>query len=80
MQSLTSLLTTDQNNPRARVAQVVANYEGAELEWVETNPFAPSQSGYPAGYLEKYPLGLVPAFEKDGLQLTESIAIANVSR
>ncbi|ORY83492.1 elongation factor 1-gamma 1 [Leucosporidium creatinivorum] len=68
-----------QNNPRARVAQTVANYEGLELEWVETNPFAPNKSGFPEGYLQKYPLGLVPAFEKDGLELTESIAIANVA-
>jgi glutathione S-transferase len=61
------------------VVQTVANYEGLELEWVETNPFDKA-GGYPQGYLEKYPLGLVPAFEKDGLELTESIAIANVSR
>ncbi|GAA5921041.1 hypothetical protein JCM1841_005071 [Sporobolomyces salmonicolor] len=61
-------------NPRTLVQQVVAKYEDLELELVETNPLA--EDGVSAEYKAKFPLGLVPAFEKGDYKLTESVAIA----
>ncbi|GAA6016002.1 hypothetical protein JCM11491_007140 [Sporobolomyces phaffii] len=60
-------------NPRTQYVQVAAKYEGVELELVETNPFA----GVSAEYKEKFPLGLIPAFEAGDFKLTECNAIAN---
>ncbi|GAA5883956.1 hypothetical protein JCM16303_004724 [Sporobolomyces ruberrimus] len=62
-------------NPRTQYVQVAAKYEGLELELVETNPF----KGVSAEYTEKFPMGLVPAFESGDFKLTECNAIANVS-
>ncbi|KAK4046078.1 hypothetical protein OIO90_006631, partial [Microbotryomycetes sp. JL221] len=67
-------LDTVEGNPRTRVAQVVANYAGLSLEFVDTKPFGPGGVG--EEYKSKYPLGLVPAFEKGDFSLTESVAIA----
>ncbi|GAA5934493.1 translation elongation factor EF1B gamma [Sporobolomyces koalae] len=60
-------------SPRVQLVQVAAKYEGLELELVETNPFA----GVSAEYKEKFPLGLIPAFEAGDFKLTECTAIAN---
>ncbi|GJN92685.1 hypothetical protein Rhopal_005720-T1 [Rhodotorula paludigena] len=64
-----------EGNPRTRVALVVAKYEGLDVEWVKTNPYA--EGGVGAEYLAKFPLGLVPALEKGDYKLTEAIAIAS---
>ncbi|GAA5888504.1 hypothetical protein JCM5296_000655 [Sporobolomyces johnsonii] len=61
-------------NPRTLVQQVVAKYEDLELELVETNPLA--EGGVSAEFKAKFPLGLIPAFEKGDYKLTESVAIA----
>ncbi|GAA5913134.1 uncharacterized protein JCM6883_006535 [Sporobolomyces salmoneus] len=61
------------SNPRTQFVQAAAKYEGLELELVETNPF----EGVSAEYKEKFPLGLIPAFEAGDFKLTECVAIAN---
>ncbi|GAA5930955.1 hypothetical protein JCM10213_003954 [Rhodosporidiobolus nylandii] len=63
-----------EGNPRTRAALVVAKYEGLDVEWVKTNPF--QEGGVSAEYLEKFPLGLVPALEKGDFKLTEAIAVS----
>ncbi|KAK4045927.1 hypothetical protein OIV83_006519, partial [Microbotryomycetes sp. JL201] len=63
-----------EGNPRTRVAQVVAEYAGLSLEFVDTKPFAPGGVG--EEYKKKFPMGLIPAFEKGDFSLTESVAIA----
>ncbi|GAA5978411.1 hypothetical protein JCM11641_004681 [Rhodosporidiobolus odoratus] len=63
-----------EGNPRTLAALVVAKYEGLEVESVNVNPFA--EGGVSADYLQKFPLGLVPALEKGDYKLTEAIAIA----
>jgi len=62
-------------NPRTQFVLAAAKYEGLELELVETNPFA--ENGVSSEYKEKFPLGLIPAFESGDFKLTECNAIAN---
>ncbi|GAA5822272.1 hypothetical protein JCM11251_006285 [Rhodosporidiobolus azoricus] len=63
-----------EGNPRTTVALVAAKYEGVDVEFVETNPFA--EGGAPAEYTAKFPLGLVPALEAGDYKVTEAIAVA----
>ncbi|BGP56708.1 hypothetical protein JCM8202_005816 [Rhodotorula sphaerocarpa] len=59
--------------PRVQTALIAAKYEGVEVQHEEVNPF----KGLPAGFLEKFPLGLVPALESGDFKLTECMAIAS---
>ncbi|KAM0754534.1 EF1G-domain-containing protein [Meredithblackwellia eburnea MCA 4105] len=60
-------------NPRTRASLVAAKFEGLDLELVETNPVA---DGASEEYKAKFPLGLIPALEKDDFKLTEATAVA----
>ncbi|GEM10078.1 elongation factor 1-gamma [Rhodotorula toruloides] len=64
-----------QIGPRTTIPRIAAQYEGLNLEYVETNPHA--EGGVGAAYIEKFPLGLVPGLEHGELKLTESIAISS---
>ncbi|POY76528.1 hypothetical protein BMF94_0369 [Rhodotorula taiwanensis] len=59
--------------PRVQPALIAAKYEGVEVQYEEVNPF----KGCPAEYLEKFPLGLIPALEHGDFKLTECIAVAS---
>ncbi|GAA5977053.1 hypothetical protein JCM10908_004838 [Rhodotorula pacifica] len=59
--------------PRVLPARLAVKYEGADVQFEEVNPF----KGLPAGYTDKFPLGLTPAFEQGDFKLTECIAIAS---
>lgn len=55
--ALLTHLFPQQIGPRTTIPRIAAQYEGLNLEYVETNPHA--EGGVGAAYLEKFPLGLV---------------------
>ncbi|XP_015115992.1 elongation factor 1-gamma [Diachasma alloeum] len=68
-------LYTYPENFRAYKALIAAQYSGAQLKIAEDFVFGETNKS--EGFLKKFPLGKVPAFEsKDGKYLTESNAIA----
>jgi elongation factor 1-gamma len=68
-------LYTYSENFRAYKALIAAQYSGAQIKIAENFVFGETNKS--EGFLKKFPLGKVPAFEsKDGKCLTESNAIA----
>uniref|UniRef100_A0A0C9RSC4 Elongation factor 1-gamma n=1 Tax=Fopius arisanus TaxID=64838 RepID=A0A0C9RSC4_9HYME len=68
-------LYTYPENFRAYKALIAAQYSGAQVKIAENFVFGETNKS--EGFLKKFPLGKVPAFEcKDGKYLTESNAIA----
>ncbi|XP_008557385.1 elongation factor 1-gamma [Microplitis demolitor] len=68
-------LYTYAENFRAYKALIAAQYSGAQIKVADNFVFGESNKS--KEFLQKFPLGKVPAFEsKDGVRLTESNAIA----
>jgi len=61
-------------NPRTASVRIVAEYEGINLEYFETDIF--NKDNLPADFKEKFPLSKVPALNHDGFLVTETPAIA----